>query len=184
MKWFAPKILKSEYDKVVADNMELKLEINDLRAKLADNQNNFKKENVPSPIKNLNVNKLNTIYNWKENFTPKELIIFTLEELHESKDIKKFGSSYYKKGEKIKVADLMDDGRMRVSQKFMLECFNELTYVDKTRMPPGSLIHIYNAGLIEVSHCKGYPLFNFYITSGKPGYILTNYAVSLYNEED
>ena len=179
MSWFAPKVLKSEYDKVVAENMELKMMLDELttpkaKKNVIEFDDGFEKHEVKR--------------NWYPTFSPEDLAVSVIESLETSNDVKRINGKFYLKSNKEQVAEESEHGLLKVSAKFIRDVYNDLAYSEFPikRLPSGTIIHLYNHGLVKArSHGGGGSKYQYHWTfeNDELGYIFTQKTIDLYNKQ-
>ena len=178
MSWFAPKVLKSEYDKVVAENMELKMMLDELT--------------TPKPKKNViefeeAFEKHEVKRKWNPTFSPEDLAVSVIEGLETSDDVKRINGKFYLKHNKVKVAEESEHGLLKVSAKYIRDVYNDLSYGDFPikRLPSGTIIHLYNHGLIKNRSYGGGMQYQYHWTfeNDELAYIFTQRSIDLYNKQ-
>ena len=184
MSWFAPKVLKSEYDKVVAENMELKMMLDELT-----------KPEVKKPGVKKNVvvfedgfEKHEVKRKWYPTFSPEDLAVSVIESLETSDEVKRINGNYYLKTNKQIVAEESEYGLLKVSAKYIRDVYNDLSYSEfpVKRLPSGTIVHLYNHGLVKArSHGGGGSKYQYHWTfeNDELGYIFTKRTIELYNKQ-
>jgi len=178
MSWFAPKVLKSEYDKVVAENMELKMMLDELttpevKKNFMEFEDVFEKHEIKRK--------------WNPKFSPEDLAVSVIESLETSDDVKRVNGNFYLKTNKEKVAEESEQGFLKVSAKYIRDVYNDLSYRDFPikRLPSGTVVHLYNHGLIKVRSYGGGGHYQYHWTfeNDEPAYIFTQKSIYLYNKQ-
>ena len=179
MNWFAPKVLKSEYDKVVAENMELKMMLDELTTPEV-------KKNVPKFEKGFEKHEVKR--KWFPTFSPEDLAVSVIESLKTSNDVRRINGKYYLKSNKDQVAEESEYGCLMVSAKYIRYVYNDLSYSEfpVKKLPTGTIVHLYNHGLVKVrTHVSSGNNYQYHWTfeNGELGYIFTQRAIELYNKQ-
>lgn len=178
MSWFAPKVLKSEYDKVVAENMELKMMLDELtkpeaKKKDVEFEDTFEKHEVKRK--------------WNPTFSPEDLAVSVIEKLDTSDEVKRINGKFYLKSNKEKIAEESEQGLLKVSSRFIRDVYNDLSDGEFPikRLPSGTIIHLYNHGLVKVRTygSDGYFQYHWTFENDELAYIFTPRSIELYNKQ-
>lgn len=210
MKWFEPKVLKRDYDRVLAESLEKDIlieekdiQLKELKRKLSKLEysfigtESFKKIKSNKTVENKK-SKQNK-GNWKFEFSPEFFVEFVLSQIYENPDeILRHGNYFYQfnnkdlQSELAIIAELTNENKLRITPNFMLSRLKILIKNKSIeRMPRGSMVTLFDKKLIDGdTHTKGLKNYKFIFhikdDEGKylcSSYQLTEYAMSLYKKE-